>query len=131
MNRWALNYDACVACGTTERPHECKGLCARCRKRHGKPPRHAWSVNYARCVECGRADRPHKGHGLCIYCHNATRRGKSEGPIDLLDACYDPSTDPLLTGPRPHEPHLETATLDDFRSFLRPEVRKRLAERGL
>lgn len=28
--RWAKRYDACVACGTSERPHRAKGRCKRC-----------------------------------------------------------------------------------------------------
>jgi uncharacterized paraquat-inducible protein A len=28
--RWSRKYDKCLECGTTERPHYAKGLCARC-----------------------------------------------------------------------------------------------------
>lgn len=31
--RWARRYDSCTDCGTTERPHEAKGLCRPCYKR--------------------------------------------------------------------------------------------------
>lgn len=27
---WSRDYDACQVCGTTERPHHARGLCARC-----------------------------------------------------------------------------------------------------
>jgi len=31
--RWSRKYDACVACGTTERPHRSKGFCSACAQR--------------------------------------------------------------------------------------------------
>jgi len=34
--RWARDYDACVVCGTTERPHAAKGRCRRCDDAHRK-----------------------------------------------------------------------------------------------
>lgn len=27
---WSRHYDACVACGTTDRPHQARGMCNRC-----------------------------------------------------------------------------------------------------
>jgi hypothetical protein len=39
--RWAINYDACVACGSTVRPHNAHGLCTRCyqqRRAQASPP---------------------------------------------------------------------------------------------
>jgi hypothetical protein len=31
--RWAKEYDACIACGETTRPHASKGRCTRCNQR--------------------------------------------------------------------------------------------------
>jgi len=30
IRSWARDYDACIGCGTTERPHHAHGLCRRC-----------------------------------------------------------------------------------------------------
>jgi hypothetical protein len=29
-DRWAMQYDACLRCGRTDRPHMCRGLCKHC-----------------------------------------------------------------------------------------------------
>jgi hypothetical protein len=30
VSRWSAHYDACIDCGTTERPHRASGRCKRC-----------------------------------------------------------------------------------------------------
>ncbi len=37
FGRWAVHYDCCQGCKTTDRPHNAKGLCAPCygKKKHG------------------------------------------------------------------------------------------------
>ena len=30
MKHWSMQYDHCVACGTTDKPHHGKGLCITC-----------------------------------------------------------------------------------------------------
>ncbi|MCA1669689.1 MAG: HNH endonuclease [Thermomicrobia bacterium] len=30
INRWSRKHDRCVKCGTTERPHNARGLCCNC-----------------------------------------------------------------------------------------------------
>lgn len=37
--RWATHYDACIDCGTTERPHRAHGRCNRCDDRWRYPNR--------------------------------------------------------------------------------------------
>lgn len=34
MKKWAYKYDSCKDCGSTEHPHEGKGLCKRCYKKN-------------------------------------------------------------------------------------------------
>jgi len=33
INKWARHYDACIRCGTNERPHDAHGMCKRCNER--------------------------------------------------------------------------------------------------
>jgi hypothetical protein len=36
LDRWAMNYDYCVECGTTERRHRAFGLCWKCYAKKGR-----------------------------------------------------------------------------------------------
>lgn len=38
-NKWAMKYDCCIECGTTERKHHGKGLCVNCHARYLKRKR--------------------------------------------------------------------------------------------
>lgn len=85
-NRWSMNYDKCVRCGTTERKHVGKGLCVKChRSDRYKLKKYQisdkWVRRYDKCIECGRTDRPHAAKGLCNTCyHNyqSRKKGRSE-----------------------------------------------------
>jgi len=77
--RWAVNYDCCSECGTTEIAHNSHGLCKRCYRRKlyllKKEKEGRWSKLYVKCVGCGKIDRPHKAKGLCDRCYsNETNR---------------------------------------------------------
>jgi hypothetical protein len=87
--RWARDYDACTACGRTDRIHASEGLCTACnnRERHRAAkqpdrPYYAWSWDYPACIECGTTERPHKGRGLCERCLARQKRAaaKLAGP---------------------------------------------------
>jgi len=74
-DRWAVQYDKCVECGTTSRRHIGKGLCTKCHRffRYQLAVNHKldkWSQKYDRCVRCETTDRPHRANGLCTRCYN-------------------------------------------------------------
>ena len=81
-NKWSMNYDKCVKCGTQDRKYVGKGLCLKCHraarykfKKSSNIQR--WSRKYDKCECCGRIDRPHVAHGLCGTCHvNSLNRKK-------------------------------------------------------
>lgn len=64
---WARRYDACVRCGTSERPHESRGLCKLCysRWRAGQ----SWQGQWSYCQQCGKADSREEAGGLCARCY--------------------------------------------------------------
>jgi hypothetical protein len=72
-DRWAVNYDACVECGTVDLPHAGRGLCRKCYKKYlynnKKNNIGRWAQRYSKCVGCGKVDRPHKAKGLCDRCY--------------------------------------------------------------
>lgn len=72
-DRWAVNYDACVECGTVDLPHVGRGLCRKCYKKclynNKKNNVGRWSQKYSKCIDCGKTDRPHKAKGLCDRCY--------------------------------------------------------------
>lgn len=95
-NRWAVNYDSCVGCGTTEIPHNCQGLCRKCYRRKlyiaKKEKECRWSKVYTKCIACGKTDRPHKAKGLCDRCYsNETARnsGKKKRNFGAWSWYYD------------------------------------------
>lgn len=53
--RWALNYDCCIECGGTDRPHSGKGLCHRCSVRRW---RNRIPSTLCTCPVCGHT-HPH------------------------------------------------------------------------
>lgn len=98
--KWSLEYDCCQECGTTERPHGGKGLCATCytrylRKLHAengyKPER--WAKDYDGCVQCGTTEIPHRGKGLCRKCYlneyNKTYKPKDPSTREVWAKDYD------------------------------------------
>lgn len=75
--RWAVRYDACIACGTTIVQHHGKGRCIDCHSllRHGAPrallqsqPGYRWSRHYDACITCKQIDSPHTSRGQCARC---------------------------------------------------------------
>lgn len=72
--RWAINYDCCTECGTTESPHAGKGLCKKCYKRNlyltKKEKLGRWSRSFDECIECGKTDFTHRAKGLCSRCYD-------------------------------------------------------------
>lgn len=107
--RWAMNYDKCIECGTTERKHIGKGLCTKChrslmrelkkQKRFSK-----WARKYDCCVDCGRIDRPHAANGRCGTCdtnyHNR-QKGKPKRNFGAWSWYYD-ACKKCGTTKRPH-----------------------------
>jgi hypothetical protein len=65
--------ERCARCGTTERPHFVRGLCASCYHAQLAP---AWGVKGrpAACVECGGTEIPHESLGMCKRCYSRTRK---------------------------------------------------------
>lgn len=60
-DEWALDWDCCQECGTTERAHQAKGLCWKCYQGRYEAPA-------VICAGCGQ-ERPHHAHGLCKQCY--------------------------------------------------------------
>jgi len=54
MKHWAMQYDNCQSCGTTETPHHGKGLCHTCYFREYKQNPPAPSNAYQKGYEIGR-----------------------------------------------------------------------------
>jgi len=76
-SRWAVDYDACVECGTVDLPHAGRGLCKKCYKRSlyiaKKEKEGRWSRLYTECISCGTTDFPHRAKGLCRSCYDKLR----------------------------------------------------------
>jgi hypothetical protein len=79
-NRWSLEYDCCVECGTTETPYNGHGLCDNCYARwlRKQPKAHnkRWAPNYDKCVVCGTTKVPHQSQGMCHSCYTKEYRKK-------------------------------------------------------
>jgi len=82
-DRWSVKYDRCVVCGTTNYPHNGKGLCVKCYKviryKAKKNNEGKWSRKYDECIKCGTNVMPHKAKGLCTRCYeNSLNRKKGK-----------------------------------------------------
>ncbi|EGD45733.1 hypothetical protein Cpap_0060 [Ruminiclostridium papyrosolvens DSM 2782] len=79
-NKWSLNYNNCISCGTTNHKHKAKGLCTRCyQKKHNYPQEY--------CSKCNKLTRVHSRlHGvpLCRSC--------SQAPIHICNICKKAAT---------------------------------------
>jgi hypothetical protein len=76
-NKWAKNYDCCVMCGKTNKPHLSHGYCSGCLHKRNKPERKWAKVSkYECCVQCLSTTRKHKGNGLCDKCYDRKRATK-------------------------------------------------------
>lgn len=79
-DKWAMDYEQCVECGTIKRPHVAKGLCTKCNRRYRYTVKKSgigiWSQKYDKCISCKTTDRPHKSNGLCTRCssNNESRK---------------------------------------------------------
>jgi hypothetical protein len=80
INRWSRKHNACVECGTTDRPHAKGGRCRLCHARWTRRPAFfskrvtgRWANLYDACVRCGTTERRHLCHGLCAQCHERQR----------------------------------------------------------
>jgi len=70
--KWAINYDKCITCGTTDITHCAKGMCKSCYKKYlyeKSKNKKRWSEKYEKCIDCGRKDRPYKANGRCNTCY--------------------------------------------------------------
>jgi hypothetical protein len=85
FGRWAprLGYDCCQHCGTTEAPHQRKGLCTPCDWKRNRGElifdNSYWSAKYKikRCKNCNTCKKPHYQLGYCQACFVAiVKRGK-------------------------------------------------------
>ena len=85
IGTWAKNYNACIDCNSTERPHRGNGRCTRCRtyfKKRGisrpviviRKPFTGWARSRDRCIRCQKNSHKHLGDGLCSLCYHARRR---------------------------------------------------------
>lgn len=88
--RWSVAHERCVQCGTTDRPHQARGLCNLCHGRQvykskaglpskpskdRRPADGRWSVAHPACVSCGTTEHRHEARGLCVRCYyHATKR---------------------------------------------------------
>lgn len=78
--RWAMKYDCCQECGTTEIKHRRDGLCSNCTRRalyQGRINKKrtyikTWSRKHIKCIVCGTKDRTHHANGRCARCHMNT-----------------------------------------------------------
>lgn len=79
-NKWSLNYDNCISCGTTNHKHKAKGLCTRCYQ-----IKHDYPREY--CSKCNILTRVHSrlnGVPLCRSC--------SQAPIHICNICKKSAT---------------------------------------
>lgn len=75
-DKWSMEYDECVECGTTEIPYGGRGLCKRCYKHffyEMSKTKEKWSLKYKCCIDCGRTDRPYHANGRCGTCDSNYR----------------------------------------------------------
>jgi len=96
-DKWSMDYDKCINCGTINRKHVGKGLCVKCYrlaryelKKQQIPDK--WSKKYDKCINCGRIDRPHHANGRCGTCHvnNLNRKkGKPKRNFGAWSWYYD------------------------------------------
>jgi hypothetical protein len=63
FDRWAQEYDACIACGRSDGRHAGKGRCRACYAK-------AWRARREQCVICGRSDVTYAARGVCGTCYN-------------------------------------------------------------
>lgn len=81
---WAKNYDKCIECGTTERKHKAKGLCARCYEKYSSAHRVAVSNQKFTCLNCGKEFAPkwkvNSPRKFCCHkCSEEYHTGKPRG----------------------------------------------------
>jgi len=97
--RWAENFDQCIQCGKTEKPHAQRGRCFRCydkvyqkqrRLKKGAIPKEirdkAWSVDtlgniHKSCSNCKRSNTKPGAYGKCQACVLYKKRTGKERPI--------------------------------------------------
>lgn len=89
MQHWAKKWDCCQECGTTDKPHEGRGLCKSCyrRWRRKTPVGRAASRRQQErarrrkgikkrgpiiCADCGQL-ASHRGWGMCSTCYNRAK----------------------------------------------------------
>ncbi|MBA3823071.1 MAG: sigma-70 family RNA polymerase sigma factor [Ktedonobacterales bacterium] len=88
---WAVDYAACVQCGTTEQRHVSQGLCMSCygKKRYQdiklrlrtpiKQSIQQWSRKHVACISCGTTTVSHRALGYCNDCYRTHVRFSREG----------------------------------------------------
>ena len=110
--KWSKKYDKCQRCGTTEEPHDSKGLCHKCYrivKREKKKTESAikktivkkehngigdfnsrWHKKYDKCQGCGTTERPHYCKGYCNRCYQT--KWKRDARAETKDESKDIET---------------------------------------
>ena len=71
--KWAIEYDYCISCGSIKYEHQGNGLCKKCYSKNfyqlKKSNVGKWAKDYDCCIDCGRTDRPHQANGRCGTCY--------------------------------------------------------------